>query len=371
MLPIENLHSVDTVLPADSIEWCTHPDYKDYFVCGTYQLEKDDNDSTNLNPSQNTTNSIQKRTGCIYLYEFLSKENSLREVQRIETVAGVLDMKWMKAPNLSVNRPILLVANSVGQVEMFELTSEKCLVILKILRLNEFSNDNLISLSLDVQQITESNEMRKIAVSDSKGGINLLACGIEHSDLSRIHNWSAHQFEAWTCAFDKYNDNLVFSGGDDALLKVYDVRNKSSVQTNRSHTAGVTSLLSNTAKEYCLLTGSYDEYLRIFDLRQFKHPLAQLNLGGGIWRLKPAPQGHNLILSACMYHNFSVVHFDPLNSDPLYLSATIIDHESICYGADWCPSVNSITDQNLVELFMATCSFYDHKMCITKIVCGE
>jgi diphthine methyl ester acylhydrolase len=31
--------SIDTVLPADSVEFCPHPDAANVLVCGTYKLE--------------------------------------------------------------------------------------------------------------------------------------------------------------------------------------------------------------------------------------------------------------------------------------------------------------------------------------------
>jgi hypothetical protein len=36
--------SIDTVLPADSVEFCPHPDASNIFVCGTYKLEDKQND---------------------------------------------------------------------------------------------------------------------------------------------------------------------------------------------------------------------------------------------------------------------------------------------------------------------------------------
>lgn len=43
-MKIETLHSINTEQPADSIEWCTHPDFSHYFICGTYQLEEGERD---------------------------------------------------------------------------------------------------------------------------------------------------------------------------------------------------------------------------------------------------------------------------------------------------------------------------------------
>jgi hypothetical protein len=36
--------SIDTVLPADSVEFCPHPDASNVFVCGTYKLEDQQGD---------------------------------------------------------------------------------------------------------------------------------------------------------------------------------------------------------------------------------------------------------------------------------------------------------------------------------------
>jgi diphthine methyl ester acylhydrolase len=35
------MHHFDTVFPADSVEFCPHPDASNIFVCGTYKLEQD------------------------------------------------------------------------------------------------------------------------------------------------------------------------------------------------------------------------------------------------------------------------------------------------------------------------------------------
>lgn len=42
VLEIFFLGMFDTILPADSLEFCPHPDARDIFVCGTYNLVKSD-----------------------------------------------------------------------------------------------------------------------------------------------------------------------------------------------------------------------------------------------------------------------------------------------------------------------------------------
>lgn len=45
-MKIETLHTINTEQPADALEWCTHPDFQHYFICGTYQLEEGERDFT-------------------------------------------------------------------------------------------------------------------------------------------------------------------------------------------------------------------------------------------------------------------------------------------------------------------------------------
>ena len=67
---------------------------------------------------------------------------------------------------------------------------------------------------------------------------------------------------------------VVFTGGDDAKLIAHDLRTNQSIWNtgHRHHGAGVVSILSpgpnwNTNNSNHLWTGSYDDSLRILDLR--------------------------------------------------------------------------------------------------------
>uniref|UniRef100_A0A1I8PQF6 methylated diphthine methylhydrolase n=2 Tax=Stomoxys calcitrans TaxID=35570 RepID=A0A1I8PQF6_STOCA len=351
MMDIQLIHTIDTEYSADSVEWCPHPDFKNLFVCGTYQLKESSEEN------HDATMAACHRKGRIYLYKFDESDRSLLELNRVET-AAILDMRWLKTTSNVF--PILATATALGNVEVY-IVEELKLKCVQVFRLNP-SDNNLLTLSLDwglsadEANISEGKQ-NQLLTSDSKGNISLAAWSSERN-LEMIRSWHAHEFEAWICAFDKWDKNLVYTGGDDTFLHVYDLRSETRSMVNKSHNAGVTCLLSHPKREKILLTGSYDEKLRTFDTRTMKTPLSELDLQGGIWRIKSDPVKHDLMLCACMYHNFSIV--DLCNVYSPSLVGKFEEHESICYGADWSTNVDD-------NFYMATCSFYDHKLCISSV----
>jgi diphthine methyl ester acylhydrolase len=180
MMEIEVLHTFDTEYSADSVEWCqTH---KDIFAIGTYELEeKDENVSAN-----------NVRKGRIYLFHY-SDDNELTKKQQIETDA-ILDQKW--------NGSNLITATSSGHIQRYTLNDSQNLEKLAQVELSSEDCGNL-ALSIDIHKDT-----KRILASDSKGRISL----IDEAENSIIRQWMAHDFEAWTCAFDRYNNDIVFSG---------------------------------------------------------------------------------------------------------------------------------------------------------------
>lgn len=337
---IKTIHSVDTEYSADSVEWCPTQNSQQYFVCGTYQLE--DNQSQELVLPT-------RRKGRIYLYKYDGNTEQLSKLDVIET-AAILDQKWSEVDK----KPIVAAANALGEIMLYRLDGDK-LPLISSVHLNP-DIDNLLTLSIDWNANSETNH--QLLSSDSKGNISLLQ--LNETELNVVTKWNAHSFEAWICCFDKWNNNIVYSGGDDTSLHVYDTRISSKTMTNKSHMAGVTSLLSFENKEHILATGSYDENLRIFDTRAFKEPLTSINLKGGIWRIKLDPVEKDLLLCACMYHNFSIVKIDGTNKNT-ELIGEYFEHKSICYGSDWCREVFNN------QMVMATCSFYDQKLCICSV----
>lgn len=292
------------------------------------------------------------RIGRIYLYKYSADSDEIERLDVVET-AAILDAKWY----VEGQRCLLAAASALSEVILFELRSDDRLHLLDSIKLATDTAENLLTLAVDVRNGKSSE--RNLLASDSRGFVSLLT--IADSRIVEERSWKAHSFEAWTCAFDKWNENVVYTGGDDTFFHVYDLRadEVQQIVKNKCHIAGVTSFLSYD--ESRLMTGSYDEHLRIFDTRNWREPLSELPLGGGIWRIKSSKCDPQYVLCACMYYNFSVCRIDESMSNSEVV-AVLSAHESICYGADWAPRKGCDGKQ-----VIATCSFYDKKMCVSTV----
>jgi len=125
--------------------------------------------------------------------------------------------------------------------------------------------------------------------------------------------------------------------------------------------------------EHLISVGSYDDTVRLFDVRRPQVPITSVNVGGGAWRVKwhHSPDRAQDLLVACMHDGFKVVRFGPSETqDPgaaeipgldQFGRATTITrydaHKSLAYGADW-----SYKDALDGGSYIASCSFYDHSL---------
>nr|XP_011723242.1 diphthine methyltransferase isoform X1 [Macaca nemestrina] len=236
---------------------------------------------------------------------------------------------------------LLGLADASGSIQLLRLveSEEKSHVLepLSSLALEE----QCLALSLDWSTGKTGrarDQPLKIISSDSTGQLHLLMVNETGPKLQKVASWQAHQFEAWIAAFDYWHTEIVYSGGDDGLLRGWDTRVPGKfLFTSKRHTMGVCSIQSSPHWEHVLATGSYDEHILLWDTRNMKQPLADTPVQGGVWRIKWHPFHHHLLLAACMHSGFKILNCQKAVEEKQ--EATVLASHtlpnSLVYGADW------------------------------------
>lgn len=129
----------------------------------------------------------------------------------VET-AAVLDTKWL----VINNKCLLIAASALADVLVYELRPDKRLHIVDKYGLADDMDGSLLTLSVDVRDTTDREN---VIASDSRGSVTLLT--VTDTGITKERSWKAHNFEAWACAFDKWNSNVVYSGGDDTCRQIF------------------------------------------------------------------------------------------------------------------------------------------------------
>ncbi|XP_056648191.1 diphthine methyltransferase [Diorhabda sublineata] len=350
-LNIETIYSFDTEYSADSVEWCPHKPNQNIFVCANYQLIESTTDTC-------TT----KRLGRLLLFS-IHHRNGLKLLQRIDTPA-ILDQKWCHKK--IDNDSILGVVDAEKSVSLYKLNGYTLeLELITTYKVDSDTSETLV-LSLDwSKSVSNCNEI-EIACSDSKGNIHLLE--LDNNILVLKDSWHGHDFEAWITGFYYWDTNIIFSGGDDCLFLKFDKRVGSQpISKNKNHGAGVTSFHSNSFKEYLVASGSYDEHVRLWDVRKMKSEIDTIKMPGTLWRLKWDPFEQNKLLAACMLGGVHILNIDTNNR--MDLIASYFEHKNISYGADWSYLDKDECNKfdNVGDCIIGSCSFYDHLLCISKV----
>jgi len=177
------------------------------------------------------------------------------------------------------------------------------------------------------------------------------------SDLPKSnveYSYEPHSDQVWTCEYSP-DGRILYSGADDSVLNLQDLETRQMVwKDSRTHGAGVTAIIARD--NFTLLTGSYDDNLRIIDLRT-RGAVGQINLGGGVWRLGKRGTNGRSVIASCMYVGSRLVDFGEDLRTPRVV-ASFEEHESMNYACDIHPM-----DPDIV----VSCSFYDKRVCIWDI----
>lgn len=211
----------------------------------------------------------------------------------------MLDIEW--TPHESKLGSMLCVATSTGSLELFtfDAGAEK----LKQTSSKQISDTETLVLDL----LWHPSRAEIIAVTLSDGTVSLCQSDDStnpwsSSGQTTITELTTHSLEPWTLAFSP-DASHVFSGGDDAVLQSMQVSCDSEPDQDaspssatlwtdrRTHEAGVTAILP--LANDLLITGSYDDNIRLISAPPVgrRQVLADLNLGGGVWRLRMLDDG--------------------------------------------------------------------------------
>ncbi|KAF8390446.1 hypothetical protein HHK36_024972 [Tetracentron sinense] len=322
----------------DAVEFCPHDSFHHVLAASTYTLQE---------------GAQPNRSGSISLFSVDANVGNLELLHRTDT-AGIFDIKW--SPIRAHVGPLLCQADADGYLRLHSL--ECCTdepeargIMLKEVTGQKVSSS--MSLCLDWNPSATS-----ISVGLSDGSISIIT--VREAELQIQQAWEAHAFEIWATSFDTHQPQLVYTGSDDCGFSCWDLRespSKSTFQNKKIHKMGVCCIAKSPIDPNSLLTGSYDEYLRLWDLRSMSKPVNQnsICLGGGVWRIKHHPFVPGMILAACMHNGFAVVR---IRGEEAELVETYSKHDSLAYGADW-ERGDLCKESGRKSSMVATCSFYD------------
>ena len=218
---------------------------------------------------------------------------------------AVLDLQFTR-----FRKGVFAIATSKGAVRLCTMNTDGTGPIEQIKTYQIFS-DSSITLSLSWNRLVSHSDA--IAASSSDGRIAIF--DTKYLPPMTYTKTEAHSLEAWTLAWTTKGENdlrpELYSGGDDSVLcrhglsvrpvsgslndgnipsHGYDFR--APLRDTKTHMAGVTAILPLQPVfhgEQVLLTGSYDEYVRLLlPIAGVSRPkvLAEQRLGGGVWSLK-------------------------------------------------------------------------------------
>lgn len=252
---------------------------------------------------------------------------------------AILDIKF------SPHDPTLLgVAQSLGVLSFYRLDVEKAVFVLD-------SRHCLCDPSVLVLALAFSpTSPEHLALTLSSGGVALFSL----SAGQIVYQYNPHELEAWTCEFSS-DGTTLYSGGDDSVFCAQSLEAETQLWRDRkTHQAGVTAILARETVNNTILTGSYDEWLRVFDSRTRK-VVEDVRLGGGVWRIHM--RDADSVLASCMHAGARIVVL-PREGRPLSVIAKFEEHESMNYGGH----IHGSRPDSVVS-----CSFYDKRLCIWSI----
>ena len=332
-------------------------------------------------------------------------------LQTIVTKFAILDLHFSRNDYTTVENDYttLAVATSEGSVCIYRLSfaNEASLAMESVVKLFDPS---ILALSLAWYpkfEVPVGKRSSVIAVSASDGQVAVFNSTrqTEDNQVQILERSQGHSLEAWTVAWsDKESEvesNLatLYSGGDDSMLCRHSSfgdplhversmgneaqhLHEPSWRDKTTHSAGVTAILplslSTPFDDDLLVTGSYDEYVRVLALPNLggrTKMLAEKQLGGGVWRLNLLDtiyilgKGiHLVVLASCMHAGarlLKIARSDSTRRWSINVIAKFEEHESMNYASDG--RIEGPDEDHTSGYTCVSTSFYDRKLCVWTV----
>ncbi|KAK3690038.1 hypothetical protein B0T22DRAFT_379086 [Podospora appendiculata] len=422
--PTSSLQSLHLDLPPSCLEFC--PAHLSFFLVGTYNLQKHEEDSASAAESAGSESDkddaqtassakAQNRNGSIIAFQV--SNDKIVHVQTEPQPSALLDLHFN--PNAG-HHDICAVVSSTATLALFKLSpgQDQPLKHLKTMDMASMSaaeDPNTVTDVLFLSFCWHPSRADMIALTTSTGGVLLVDLGAADNSWKLFSEpIITHTLEAWCVAISpsldlsvqsragqqdiEQNAFTLFSGGDDSTLRyqtislipasdpsqgryALDETSSQPAANRRGHEAGVTAILPlclTKAGSGLIVTGSYDDHIRLFSVAPYEpyvtgkaEMLAESNLGGGVWRLKridldnAALEGTTWrvrILASCMHAGARIVELEKTASGE-HLFHTIARFEEH-------ESMNYGSDflpgRPASKLTVVSTSFYDKLLCLWK-----
>ncbi|ELK07433.1 WD repeat-containing protein 85 [Pteropus alecto] len=357
------LQAVDTEYTADSVEWCPLDGCRHLLACGTYQLQKPE-DKSGLDMDE-----PQVRLGRLYLYSFSEDSSAcpLVEIQRRDTSA-ILDMKWWGrwpverlghqdarytcVHQRAVNHPGASAWHMTPALPPPRTVPWRGAPAWRWLRPCPSARRH----SMGVCSIQSSPHQEGILATGSYD---------EHVLLWDIRNMEQPfadmptQGGVWRLKWHPSQHHVLLAACMHNGFTIFNCRKAVGIcsvclefpwrgapawrwlrpcPSARRHSMGVCSIQSSPHQEGILATGSYDEHVLLWDIRNMEQPFADMPTQGGVWRLKWHPSQHHVLLAACMHNGFTIFNCRKAVEEKQEACTVSVSHKlpnSLVYGADW------------------------------------
>lgn len=418
---IESTISTTLDLPPSCIEFS--PLNPELFMVGTYNLEKDDEAEVAESGSGEADEDEeqvkekkkkQERNGSLMLWK-LEADRLSEPLTMLHTVthpSAILDIHFSP-----FNPSIFALAGSTGSISLYRLETEPRPHIALFTTYQLFDESTLV---LSLAWHPSHPHLLGCTLNTSSAALISLSEDFTAAEIAR-ENLSPHDgLEAWTLAFappvpgPKTMPQALYTGGDDSKLRCLRFPSLASLKHPlseieaaspggprgmRGHEAGVTAILplplGTEAGKDLLLTGSYDDFVRVYAVHDYREGqsnapkvLLEKKLGGGVWRLKFLDRESEKVvggkrtfkvLASCMHAGSRVLEVTgELHGEwEIKVLARWEENESMNYGSDVQPmrrrewrgvqkeEVERENDKK--DVVIVSTSFYDRRLAVWKM----